>query len=145
MAAESKAHATWSGGLFDGKGNVSLDSGAFSELPVTWEGRRERPQGATSPEELISSAHAACLSMSLSKVLADGGNPAEGLDVRATASFEKIEAGFRLTKMHLDVTGNVPGMDAGAFDQAVQAAKDGCPVSNALKGNVEISASSKLQ
>lgn len=145
MAAESRARATWSGSLFEGKGSVTPESGAFSELPVTWEGRTERPEGSTSPEELIASAHAACLSMALSNVLAQAGSPPESLDVHATATFEKRDEGFRVTKMHLDVTGKVSGMEAGAFDEAVQTAKDGCPVSNALKGNVEISASSKLQ
>lgn len=144
MAAESRATAHWSGSLFEGSGNVQVDSGATGELPVTWEGRTERPPGSTSPEELIAAAHAACLSMSLSNGLAQAGTPAESLDVNATGSFEKTDAGFRLTKMHLDVTGRVPGMGADDFETAVVGAKDGCPVSNALKNNVEISVSAAL-
>lgn len=144
MAAESHASAHWSGSLFEGSGNVAVDSGVTGQLPVTWEGRTERPPGTTSPEELIAAAHAACLSMALSNGLAKAGSPAESLDVKATGSFEKTADGFRITKMHLDVTGSVPGVEDNEFQEAVAAAKDGCPVSNALKNNVEITVSASL-
>jgi osmotically inducible protein OsmC len=144
MAAESRATAHWSGSLFEGSGNIEVDSGATGNLPITWEGRAERPPGSTSPEELIAAAHAACLSMALSNGLAQAGTPAQSLDVKATGSFEKTDGGFRITKMHLDVTGRVPGMEAADFEQAVAGAKDGCPVSNALKNNVDISVSASL-
>lgn len=107
-------------------------------------GKDGKAPGSTSPEELIAAAHAACLSMALSGALAKAGTPAETLDVSATGSFEKTDAGFRITKMHLDVTGSIPGMGAEDFEQAVTAAKDGCPVSNALKNNVTISVSASL-
>ena len=145
MTGESRASAHWVGSLFEGSGTVGVESGVTGDLPVTWEGRTERPAGTTSPEELIAAAHAACLSMALSNGLAQAGTPPESLDVKATGSFEKTDAGFRLTRMHLDVTGRVPDIGADEFDKAVAAAKDGCPVSNALKNNVAITVSSSLE
>jgi lipoyl-dependent peroxiredoxin len=145
MAAERRGEATWSGNLTEGSGAVSLaSSGLANELPVTWASRTEDHGGKTSPEELIAAAHAACFSMFLANVLAQGGNPAEKLDVSATSSFEKVEAGFRMTTMALKVRGSVPGLDAAAFEQAAEVAKEGCPVSNALKGNVEITVKAAL-
>src|SRR5918999_3936960 len=138
MAAERRGEATWSGNLTEGSGAVSLaSSGAASGLQVTWASRTEDHGGKTSPEELIAAAHAACFSMFLANVLAKGGNPAEKLDVSAVSSFEKTEAGFRLTTMALEVQGSVPDLDAAGFERAAQEAKEGCPVSNALAGNVE--------
>jgi lipoyl-dependent peroxiredoxin len=145
MAAERRGEATWSGNLTEGSGAVSLaTSGLANELPVTWASRTEDHGGKTSPEELIAAAHAACFSMFLANVLAQGGNPAEKLDVSATSSFEKVEAGFRMTTMALKVRGSVPGLDAAAFEQAAEVAREGCPVSNALKGNVEITVKAAL-
>lgn len=142
---KSRATTTWSGDLFSGSGTTTLaGSGAAGPLPVSWASRTEEAAGKTSPEELIAAAHASCYSMALSNVLAGAGNPAEQLDVEAVATFEKVEAGWRLTKMDLSVTGNVPGMSAEDFATHAAAAKDGCPVSNALKGNVEITASATL-
>ena len=144
--AERSAEAHWEGTLFEGSGQVSLrSSGLADDLPVTWASRTEQPQGKTSPEELIAAAHASCLSMALSNRLAQDGHPADSLDVNATSSFEKTDAGFRLTKMHLDVKGRVPGLDDDGFRAAADAAKDGCPVSNALKGNVDISIEARLE
>lgn len=145
MAAQSRATAQWSGTLFEGKGSVTPSSGAFQELPLTWEGRTTRPEGSSSPEELIASAHASCLSMALSNELAKGGHPADQLEVSATATADKTDEGLRILSMRLEVTGSVPGLDADGFDSAVQAATKGCPVSNALKGNVDISATSTLK
>jgi osmotically inducible protein OsmC len=145
MAAERRGEATWSGNLTEGSGAVSLaSSGLANELPVTWASRTEDHGGKTSPEELIAAAHAACFSMFLANVLAQGGNPAEKLDVSATSSFEKVEAGFRMTTMALKVRGSVPGLDAAAFEQAAEVAREGCPVSNAVKGNVEITVKAAL-
>jgi osmotically inducible protein OsmC len=142
---KSRATATWSGDLFGGSGTASLEgSGAAGPLPVSWASRTEEAAGKTSPEELIAAAHAACYSMALSNVLANAGHPAERLDVEATATFEKVEAGWRLTRMALTVAGRVPGMSADEFAANAAAAKDGCPVSNALKGNVEITADATL-
>jgi osmotically inducible protein OsmC len=145
MAAERRGEATWSGNLTEGSGAVSLaSSGLANGLPVTWASRTEDHGGKTSPEELIAAAHAACFSMFLANVLAQGGNPAEKLDVSAISSFEKVEAGFRMTTMALEVRGSVPGLGAAAFEQAAEVAKEGCPVSNALKGNVEITVKAAL-
>jgi osmotically inducible protein OsmC len=140
------ATARWSGDLMKGSGAVHLDSsGVGPELPVTWTSRTESPGGKTSPEELIAAAHAACFSMALSHGLAGAGHPAERLTTQATSTFEKTDAGFRMTKMHLSVRGSVPGMSGDDFMAAARAAKDGCPVSNALKGNVEIDVDAALE
>lgn len=142
---KSRATTTWSGDLFSGSGTTTLaGSGAAGPLPVSWASRTEEAAGKTSPEELIAAAHASCYSMAFSNILAQAGNPAEKLDVEAVATFEKVEAGWRLTKMELSVTGSVPGMSAEDFATHAAAAKDGCPVSNALKGNVEITATATL-
>ena len=139
--AESRATARWSGSLFEGKGSVAPESGAFSELPLTWEARTDRPEGSTSPEELIAAAHAGCFSMALSNILAKGGNEAESLQTVAQVTFDTKD-GPRISKIHLDVTGTVPGLDQSGFEEAVSAAKEGCPVSKALA--VDITASGTL-
>jgi osmotically inducible protein OsmC len=141
---KSTATSHWEGDLFDGSGTTSLATGVAGPLPVSWPSRTEAAAGKTSPEELIAAAHAACYNMALSNILAQAGNVAQALDTTATATFEKIQAGWRLTTMNLTVVGDVPGMDAAAFDESAAAAKDGCPVSNALKGNVEIILESRL-
>jgi osmotically inducible protein OsmC len=142
MATDRRAEATWSGDLFKGKGTItSVGSGAFAPLDVTWASRAEQPDGRTSPEELIAAAHAACYSMALSNGLAKDGNPPERLDVSATVTFVP---GTGITASALTVVGTVPGLDAEAFQEAAEAAKDGCPVSGALKGNVELSVDARL-
>lgn len=141
---ESKATANWQGNLFEGSGTTSLDSGAAGPLPVSWASRTEAANGKTSPEELIAAAHAACFSMAFSNELAKVDTPADNLDTAATATFEKTDAGFRVTRMHLTVTGTVPGIDAVRFSEIAQLAKNGCPVSNALAGNVEITLEATL-
>ena len=138
MSAERRAEVTWEGDLFEGAGRVALGSGVASELPVTWASRTEESDGKTSPEELIAGALAACFAMFLSNVLAKAGHPPQRLDVTATSSFDKKEEGWRLTAIDLELRGNVPGMDASEFEKHAETAKDGCPVSNALKGNVDI-------
>ncbi len=135
---ESRASATWEGDLLGGGGTTTLMSGVAGPLPVSWPSRTEAPNGKTSPEELIAAAHAACFSMALSNGLSKGGNPPVRLDTDAVATFEKRDVGWRLTTMRLSVRGDVPGIDPGAFQEAAAAAKVGCPVSNALAGNVEI-------
>ena len=142
---KSRATATWSGDLFGGSGTTTLaGSGAAGPLPVSWASRTEEAKGNTSPEELIASAHASCYCMALSNVLAQAGHAPDKLDVEAEATFQKVDAGWRLTNMALSVTGSVPGMTAEQFAESAAAAKDGCPVSNALKGNVEITAEATL-
>lgn len=135
---KSTARTNWQGDLFNGSGTTALKSGAAEPMPVSWASRTEEAAGKTSPEELIAAAHSACYSMALSNMLAGAGHPAENLDTTAVANFEKTDAGWRLTKMTLTLVGTVPGMSPDEFAMHAAAAKDGCPVSNALKGNVEI-------
>jgi lipoyl-dependent peroxiredoxin len=143
MATERRADAVWEGSLMEGSGTItSTGSGALPELPVTWASRAESPEGRTSPEELIAAAHAACFAMALSHALAEAGNPPERLDTSATVTFVP---GTGITKAALTVTGRVPGIDESAFREAAEGAKDGCPVSGALKGNVELSVEARLE
>ena len=145
MAAIRRAEATWSGDLQTGKGTVSaVTSGAFAELPVSWAARTETSDGRTSPEELVAAAHAACFSMAFSNELAKAGHPAERLDVSAEVTFDKGDGGWRVTTSALTVEGRVPGMSAPEFEKLAQAAKDGCPISKALAGNVELSVKASL-
>jgi len=127
----------------DGSGVIeSVGSGAIGGLEVTWAARAEPEQSErTSPEELLAAAHAACFCMALSHGLAQAGNPPEKLDVTAAATFVP---GTGITQMKLDVTGTVPGIDAAAFLEAAEGARDNCPVSGALKGNVEILLEARL-
>ena len=141
MAATSRADATWEGDLMKGSGHVKPASGAFPELPISWATRAERPSGKTSPEELIAAAHAGCYSMALSNGLAKAGHPAEKLETSAQVDFVP---GTGITKIALTVRGHVHGLDAAEFDKLAHEAKDGCPVSQALKGNVEITLDAKL-
>jgi lipoyl-dependent peroxiredoxin len=141
MAVEKRASAVWKGNLVDGKGTVSAASGAFGDLAVTWRMRAEQGLDATSPEELIAAAHAACFSMALSHGLTQGGNPPDELRVEATVGFQ---AGEGITGIRLSATGRVPGIDTAAFEEAVGEAARGCPVSKALAG-VEITHSAALE
>src|SRR5919199_710525 len=142
MATERKAEVTWRGDLMSGQGTIDdVGSGAFGPLDVTWASRAEEPAGKTSPEELIAAAHASCFSMALSNGLAQAGTPPEELDVSATVTFVP---GTGITKSVLDVRGHVAGLDEDAFREAAETAKDGCPVSGALKGNVELELSARL-
>ena len=144
MATERSAKTTWSGDLMSGNGEIAkAPSGAFGPLPVSWAARAEDDQGGkTSPEELIAAAHAACFAMALSHGLAQDGHAPEKLETSATLTFVPGEG---ITKSALTVVGTVPGLDAEAFANAAEAAKDGCPVSSALKGNVELTLDARLQ
>ena len=145
MAAIRTAHATWNAGLIEGNGAVSATSSkVFTELPVTWAARTDQPGGKTSPEELIAAAHAACYSMAFSAGLGKAGHPPTKLDVDCTVTFENVDGGWKVASSALKVVGQVPGIDAAAFQAAAEAAKDGCPVSGALKGNVELSVEATL-
>ena len=145
MAAVRRAEATWSGDLTSGSGSVSaVSSGVFSDLPVSWAARTESSDGKTSPEELVAAAHAACFSMALSAGLGRAGTPPERLDVSAEVAFEKQDAGWKVASSHLTVRGVVPGMDENDFVKAAEAARDGCPISGALKGNVALSVDAAL-
>lgn len=143
--APRRADAVWTGSLAQGSGEVSLaSSGAAGPLPVTWASRTERSNGKTSPEELVAAAHASCYCMALSGILGENGTPPEKLQVGATVTFAQIEGGFKVASSALTVKGAVPGIDETAFQKAAEAAKDGCPISGALKGNVELSVEATL-
>ncbi len=140
---ERSAQVTWQGSLMEGSGEIhEAPSGAFGPLQVTWASRAEEPGGKTSPEELIAAAHAACFAMALSHALAQAGHPPEQLETSATITFVP---GTGITKAALTVVGTVPGVDEAAFKEAAEQAKDGCPVSSALKGNVELTLDARLQ
>lgn len=138
-----RADAVWEGSLTEGKGQVSFNSsGAIAELPVTWASRTETAGGKTSPEELIAAAHATCFSMALSNTLAKAGTPPDSLEVSATCTLNLDP--LKISHMDLEVRGVVPGIDADGFEKAAIAAKDGCPVSGALKNNLEITVQATL-
>lgn len=141
MAAISKADAVWEGDLTSGKGRVKVASGAISEFPVTWATRADRQHGGTSPEELIAAAHAACYSMAFSNGLAKAGHKPERLNTSAEVEFVP---GTGITTITLTVKGHIHGLDAAEFQKLAEAAKVGCPVSQALKGNVEIKLHAEL-
>jgi osmotically inducible protein OsmC len=146
MTAVRRASATWSGDLTSGSGTVSAETtGVFRDLPVSWSARTEEPGGKTSPEELLASAHAACYSMAFSNGLAKSGHPPDRLDVTAEVTFAKQDAGWKVAASHVTVRGRVPGISEADFATAAEAAKDGCPISVALKGNVELSVEASLE
>jgi lipoyl-dependent peroxiredoxin len=145
MAVTRFAETTWTGDLTSGSGSIDyVSSGSFTRMPVTWASRTEDHNGRTSPEELIAAAHAACYSMAFSGSLARNGTPATRLEVRAVVTFDKTDAGWRITKSELTVRGTVDSIDAAKFAELAEAAKDGCPVSQALKGNVALSVDAQL-
>jgi lipoyl-dependent peroxiredoxin len=143
MATEKTATATWVGSLAGGHGTVDLGSGAARGLQVTWKDRAEGGEG-TSPEELIAAAHASCVLMALAAGLARAETPPTRLESEARTTFDKVGEGFAITKMELRIRGEVKGIDDAAFRQAAQGAKENCPVSQALKGNVEITLEASL-
>lgn len=146
MAAIRRADATWEGDLTSGQGAVTAStSHVFNDLPVTWGSRTESAGGRTSPEELVAAAHASCFSMALSHGLGEAGTPPQKLEVSASVTFDRVEGGFKVVSSALTVRGRVAGIDEAGFRQAAEAAKDGCPISQALKGNVELSVEATLE
>lgn len=146
MAVTRTATVTWNGNLATGSGTVSAGSSElFTDLPVSWAARTEAPEGQTSPEELLAAAHASCFSMALSGALDRAGTPPDHLHVSATVTFDKVGDAWTVTSSQLDLIGVVPGLDEAGFDAAAQSAKDGCPISRALAGNVELSVSAALE
>ncbi len=141
MALESTGRAHWEGDLASGTGTVALETGAAPVMNVTWKARSDDHGGLTSPEELIAAAHASCYSMSLSGGLTRAGHPPVSLDTSATATFVPGEG---ITTMALTVKGDVPGISEEDFLAAAEAAKENCPVSQALKGNVAVSLDASL-
>ena len=138
----STATAAWEGALRTGKGQFKAKSGSF-QGSYSFSTRFEGAKGTT-PEELIAAAHASCLSMALSHGLDSAGTPAKRITTTASATIDKVGDGFRITRMRLEVRGEVPGVDQAAFAKAAEAAKEGCPVSQALKGNVSFELDARL-
>jgi osmotically inducible protein OsmC len=134
-----KASAVWNGSLKEGKGTISTDSKVLSNAQYSFSTRFENGIG-TNPEELIAAAHAGCFTMALSGQLTSAGIIPESLETTAAVTMEKLEAGFTITKVHLDVTGKIPGADAAAFEKAAQNAKAGCPISRLLKTEITMTA-----
>ncbi len=139
ISMKRKASAEWHGGLKDGKGTLSTDSGVLSRTPYSFSTRFEGSPG-TNPEELIAAAHAGCFTMALSGQLGSAGLVAESLKTTATLTMEKLEAGWAITKIHLDLAAKIPGADKAKFDAAAAAAKAGCPVSRLLKAEITLDA-----
>ena len=134
-----KASAVWQGGLKDGKGTVSTDSGVLSKAQYSFGTRFEDGVG-TNPEELIAAAHAGCFSMALSGQLGSAGMTADSIHTTATATFEKLEAGWTITEIHLDVTAKIPGADKAKFGELAALAEKTCPVSKALNAEITLDA-----
>lgn len=136
---DRKASAVWQGGLKDGKGTISSASGVLSNTPYSFHTRFESNPG-TNPEELIAAAHAGCFSMALSAQLGEAGLKAERIDTTATARLQKLDSGWAVTDIHLDVKAKVPGADRKAFDTAANNAKAGCPISKLLNAKITMNA-----
>jgi osmotically inducible protein OsmC len=146
MATTREASATWSGDLLSGKGTVTAaTTGVFTDLGTTWASRTEEPAGLTSPEELLAAAHASCFSMAMSNNLAKAGTPPDRLAVRVAITADKLDAGWTVQSAMITVRGSAPGATAESFREAAEGAKEGCPISRALKGNVELSVDAALE
>ncbi|MDH0703662.1 osmotically inducible protein OsmC [Pseudomonas sp. NFACC19-2] len=131
------ASAHWQGGIKDGKGTISTESGVLKDSPYGFNTRFEDKPG-TNPEELIGAAHAGCFSMALSKELGDAGMTAESIDTKAQVTLEKVEGGFEISTVHLTLRAKIPGAERAAFEKAVEAAKTGCPVSKVLNATITL-------
>lgn len=142
MTAVSRADVIWEGDLASGNGRVKVASGTFSEFPVTWASRAERQHGTTSPEELLAAAHASCYCMAFSSGLSKAGHEVERLDTSAEVEFVP---GTGITTVTITTVGRVAGIDAAEFQKLAEAAKDGCPISKALHGNVTLKLDARLE
>jgi osmotically inducible protein OsmC len=136
---QRKASAVWQGGLKDGKGSISTDSGVLKQTQYSFSTRFENGVG-TNPEELLAAAHAGCFTMALSAQLGGAGMTAQKLETTATVTLDKVGDGFSITKSHLDLVATIPGADKAKFDAAVKAAETGCPVSKLFKAEISVSA-----
>jgi lipoyl-dependent peroxiredoxin len=143
--AKRRADAVWEKDLIHGSGRVTLASRALPEFPVTWASRTEEPGGKTSPEELLAAAQASCYAMALSATLGRKGTPPTRLNVSAEASFDRVGEGFKVTTMAINVAGKVPGVDQSKFQEIAREAEKGCPIANAIRNNVQISLSARLE
>ena len=136
---QRKATAIWEGGLTDGKGNISTESGLLEKAQYSFKTRFENGKG-TNPEELLAAAHAGCFAMALSNELGKVGMKPAKLEAKGTITLDKVGDGFSITKSHIDLTAQIPGADKAKFDAAVKAAEKGCPVSKLFKAEVSVSA-----
>ncbi len=139
---QRNASAHWSGGLKDGKGTLTSASGVLKNTPYSFSTRFESQPG-TNPEELIAAAHAGCFTMAFSAQLGNAGMTAQAIDTTATVTLEKLDAGFTITSVHLQVTAKIPGADPAKFNEAAKNAKEGCPISRLL--NTKITMDAKLE
>jgi len=144
MAAQRSAEVTWERDLLSGSGKVRFGSRALQETPVTWAARTEQSNGKTSPEELLAAAHASCYAMAFSGTLARNKTPPTRLDVTAVCTFDKVGDGWKVTKMQLSVKGWVSGLDSAKFAELAKAGEAGCPISNAIRNNVQIELNATL-
>jgi len=145
MAEVRHAEVSWSGDLQTGAGIIKyVTSGVFSRLPVSWASRTSAHNGKTSPEELLAAAHAACFSMAFSARLGKNGTPPSDLTVRADVTFDQVDGGWKVTTSALKVRAVVPGIDDATFQSLAEDARDNCPISKALAGNVQLSVDAQL-
>jgi osmotically inducible protein OsmC len=145
MATTRRADATWSGDLLSGRGNVTAaTTQVFSELPTTWASRIGEPEGVTSPEELLAAAHASCFSMAFSNELAKAGTPPTSVSVSVAVTGDKLDTGWTVLSSAITVRGAVPGATETSFREAAEKARDGCPISKALRNNVELTVEATL-
>lgn len=146
MATTRTASATWSGDLLRGHGTVSAGTtGIFQDQPTTWASRTGEPEGVTSPEELLAAAHASCFSMAVSNELAKAGTPPSSVAVTVAVSADKLDTGWTVQSSAITVRASVPGATQESFQAAAEKARDGCPISKALKGNVALSVEATLE
>ena len=145
MIAQRKVDVLWEGDLAKGHGLVRLNSAALPEFPVSWAARVEEPGGKTSPEELLAAAHASCYAMAFSATLARNRTPPEKLHITAICTFDKVGEANKVTTMQINVVGSVPGINQQQFEELAKTAENRCPISNALRNNVQITLSSKLE
>jgi osmotically inducible protein OsmC len=146
MAQIRRATVGWTGDLASGSGSIdTVTSGALKGLPVTWASRTEAADGRTSPEELLAAAHASCFSMALSSDLTKAGSPPQSLDVTSEIVGDRVDGKWTVVSSKLTVRGRVPGLDQARFSEIAAQAKDGCPISRALKGNVVLSVEATLE
>ena len=139
MKINRKASAAWSGGLKDGKGSISTESGALEAYPYGFASRFEGKRG-TNPEELLGAAHAGCFTMALSLILGEAGLTATQMDTSARVTLEQVDAGFAITAVHLELRARVPGTDQATFQELAAKAKANCPVSKLFKADITLDA-----
>ena len=143
---QREANVTWTGNIARGGGTISAGTGAFDELPYSLATRIERPDGKTSPEELLAAAHAACFAMSVASELTSAGSPPEQLDVTATVTLDEVEGGsHRIVSSELLARARVTGIDAAAFQQLAEAASAGCPLTALIEGSANVTVDAQLE